>query len=124
MEGGRGRREKVNAIYSGYSSEIQGLVKSSYQSQYGGSSGDTLSLTSIFNYGDVAAQAAQYEQARALMSELGEALQWDLYNRVRAPDVAIFHKGETSPQSYKSQYIEGDKAIMSGYSPSADIEGE
>jgi hypothetical protein len=98
------------AAYKEYSAHVQQIVSSAYSSQYGSSSGQEFSMPNQ--------TPENYVEAKMLLNDLGAALQWDLYNRTRAPDVALFHKGGQGVEAYNSKYIHGNTAIYSGYSQS------
>jgi hypothetical protein len=71
---------------------------SALSSQYGSSSGSTLSLSGVFSHlssDPVALAKAQkkYEEAKLLLRDTAEAIHWDLYHRTKAPDVSMFHWG-------------------------------
>lgn len=110
-----------HAAFAEYDSAVQNLVKSNFQSQFGSSSGYTLSLTSIFSSSASADQIAKAhalrEKAKELQGDLGAVIQWDLYHRTQAPDIALFHKQSVNA-SYWNSYIQGKKAVFSGLSQS------
>ena len=107
------------------------LLEEVYGHQYGGSSGMTISLHSIYAgvldqpAGSQAVEKARdrFEEAKAAQDELVGLIQWDLYNRVRGPDIAMFHKsgyiGEMhEPPWWQENMIDGNKPIFAGLSQS------
>lgn len=116
-------KDVVDKSYAKYDASAQDLVKNSYQSQYGSSSGYSLSLTSLFKHGsgtqDLEKLTKRREKAKALQAEHKAAVQWDLYNRTLSPDVALFHKDyDYGPSWWKQNFIDGDDVIFSGLSQS------
>lgn len=115
-----GASQMIKQAYADYDTEIQDLVSNAYASQYGSSSGWTLSLTSVFK--DFFGKSAALEKARdnreraiELQSLIRDAYAWDLYNRTKSPDVVITHK-DSSSSSYWKQFITGEKTVFSGLS--------
>ena len=114
-----------NAVFAEYEPAIVDLVKKNYQSQFGASSGYTMSLTSMFLHGDVAKASAQREKAKALQADLAAVIQWDLYNRTQSPDVALFHKDiHNNSVSFWQKFVDGKQAIFSGQSQSHHYRAE
>lgn len=118
-----GASELIADVYHQYDSEIQNLVNSAYHSQYGASSGWTLSITSLFKGmtpGSKSLESAREkrERAKELQGRIRDAYAWDLYNRTRSPDVTLFHKDDAHNSSWWKQFIEGKKTIFSGLSMS------
>jgi hypothetical protein len=120
---GPGKAQKhLQAAYSKYEDSVVQLVKSAYSSQYGSSNGFTLSLTSIFSQitgtGDAVKKVVrQREKAKELQGDHKDAVQWDLYNRARAPDLATFHKSGAGPAWWNQNIIDKNPAF-SGLSQS------
>jgi 2'-5' RNA ligase len=113
----------IDESYKDYEASIQSIVKNAYSSQYGSSSGFSLSLGSIFKAfsgGDkkkLAELDAQRKRSLQLQGRHKDVIAWDLYNRTRSPDVAVFHKNTNGPSYWKSM-LDGKKPIMSGLSQS------
>lgn len=110
----------IDESYNDYEAEIQSIVKNAYTSQYGASTGFTLSLASIFNHfkkPNLAKIDTQRKRALELQGRHKDVVAWDLYNRTHSPDIAVFHKNTEAP-SYWQQMIGGKKPIMSGLSQS------
>jgi hypothetical protein len=106
-----------------YDQTLRSLVEDAFGSQAGSSSGWTVSLTSMFHSltGKSAAVASAFElreRAKELQGDLANAVQWDLYHRTGAPDVAIFHKTPDAPSTWVNQFMHGGKAVFSGLSQS------
>lgn len=106
---------------------IWSIVSSGYKHQYGSSSGTTLSMHQVFHAvanamkgGDPVEKARNdFEESRALQHEFASAIQWDLYNRAKAPDVSVFHMSPKGRhQSPWNQVLTGKKPIFSGLSTS------
>lgn len=118
----------IDESYSDYDAEIQGIVKTAYKHQYGGSSGATLSLASIYNgFKNLMPGAkakklkelnAQRQKALELQGRHKDVIAWDLYNRTHSPDVAVFHKDDKHDTNYWQGFIDKDKPILSGLSQS------
>jgi Domain of unknown function (DUF6321) len=115
--------------YAAYSSSVQNIVKEAFSTQYGGSSGYTLSLTNFIQHiKDKFTKADEKlwgdrEQARFLQAEQAAIVQWDLYNRVHGADISLFHKsggkgGELTAKQFYTQMIKGSKPMFSGLSQS------
>jgi hypothetical protein len=113
-------KKLIDAIKQEYDYKVQQLVSSAISSQYGGSSGNTISLTGAFTsgHGSLEQQKKMYEEAKLLLEDTAAAIQWDVYNRVKAPDVCMFHWGHTDASSQKSQLVDQGIPIMSAYSMS------
>lgn len=113
----------IDESYQDYTAQVQAIVKNAYSAQYGASSGHTLSLTSLFkgftkpNKNDLAQLDAQRQTAMELQGRHKDVIAWDLYNRTRSPDVAVFHKSN-DPTNYWQNYIAGKQPVMSGLSQS------
>lgn len=108
----------INELSSQYSAKIRQYVKSALIDQYGGSSGDTLNLADLAAKIDpdspnVADQVKDYEQAKLLLRDTAEAIQWDLYHRTKSPDVAAFHRGGSS---HSSKFFAEKVPVMSAWS--------
>ena len=102
------------------------FVLSSYSSQFGSSSGFTIGMISKFKSflpgGHEKAQAKlellfrEYEEAKYVQDRAARAIQWDLYNRMKSPDISIFHKSHDASSWWKSSIISGEAPIFSGLS--------
>lgn len=81
-------QQMVNSILNEYDSEIVNLVKGGHQTQYGSSTGSSLSIAGL-----PATLAGQEKRSKALdlQGRLRDVVAWDIYNRVRAPDLMVFH---------------------------------
>jgi hypothetical protein len=113
-------KKLMNATYAQYNSTIADMVKNAYDSQYGSSSGYSLSLLSgIVNKakGLFSGEQAKREKAKQLVAEQKAIIQWDLYNRTRSPDLTIFHRSHDSA-SFWTPYLKGEHPIFSGLSQS------
>lgn len=115
----------IDEIAAQYDYEAKGVVHDALTNQYGSSSGSTLSLSEIFDgLSDYSGEAelkqaqARYETAKLLLEDAGSAIQWDLYHRTKAPDVAAFHWGNTGPAGQKEKHVTNGVPIMSAYSMS------
>lgn len=102
------------------SSDPAQLVQSAINSQKGSSSGTELNLVDMWNgvsSGSAALKTAQkkYARAREVQSEVNGAIAWDLYNRLKAPDVSVRHKAPQS-EGFFSTIVAGKHAVMSGLS--------
>jgi hypothetical protein len=112
----------IAKAYQDYEAEIQGIVDSAYSSQYGSSSGYSLSLTSIFKAltGQSEAQLEEVrrkrEAAMELQGRIRDAYAWDLYNRTKSPDVALFHKDHAHGEHWWNQFIHKPQTVFSGLS--------
>lgn len=106
----------VDGAYQQFSAKAAAAVKAAYSSQYGSSTGYTLSLTG----GHIDAnQAKLREEALALQAEHKAAVQWDLYNRARSPDVLAVHKSRSwSAEKWHEYAIAGNQPAFSGLSQS------
>jgi hypothetical protein len=79
----------VDAAYQKFSKAAADMARSAYQSQYGSSSGHTLSLAD----GQIHGAAPELRaEAVALLGEHAAAVQWDLMNRTHSPDITLSHK--------------------------------
>lgn len=120
-----GAQKLVDSLKAKADSTSKALLHSAYQSQFGSSSGFTLSLHSIFSSlksavkgsPDVEAARKKFEDARYWQSEAADGLRWDLYNRVRSPDITLFH-GTSEPGLFANDIIKGGKPVFSGLSQS------
>jgi 2'-5' RNA ligase len=115
-------KDLIDESYKDYEATIQSIVKNAYSAQYGSSSGFTLSLASMFKAfkggkTELGKLDEQRKLALALQGRHKDIVAWDLYNRTRSPDVAVFHKNTNAP-SYWQAMIDGKKPIMSGLSQS------
>lgn len=116
-------KSMIDEAYKDYEAEIQAIVKNAYSAQYGSSSGFTLSLTGVFkaitgqDKKELAKLDAQRQRALELQGRHKDVIAWDLYNRTRSPDVAVFHKSN-DPPSYWQEFIQGNRPVMSGLSQS------
>jgi len=110
----------ISQIKSQYDYEVQSIVESALSSQYGSSSGYTLSLAQVFKEtsdpAKLAAAQAKYEKAKLLLEDSSSAIQWDLYHRVKSPDVATFHWGTTGVSSWTDKFYEQGLPVMAAYS--------
>jgi len=104
------------------SHDASGLVETAFGHQYGGSSGQTLSLTTVFKgilAGDAAGLAnaqQRYAQGREVEGEVNALIAWDLFNRLHSPDVSVIHRAHGG--EFFGDAIKGKIAIMSGLSNS------
>jgi hypothetical protein len=105
----------VKNILAEFDSEIVGMVKSGHISQYGSSSGGTLSLAS---YSGSPAKLAKREQAMDLQHRLRDVIAWDTYNRLKAPDIALFHGSDHGPSWWRKLIKKPNGRIFSGLSQS------
>jgi hypothetical protein len=116
----------VNQALANQSQDAVQFVKSSYSSQFGSSSGFTISLISKFKSflpgGGKAQQEVvekvfrEYEEAKMVQDAAARAIQWDLYNRTKSPDISIFHKSHDAASFWKTSIISGEAPIFSGLS--------
>lgn len=102
-------------VYGEYEQAVQSLVQSAYSTQFGHSYQSHLALWQAFGGGGAAAGQAKREKAKELQSELGNVLQWDLYNRTRSPDIFAVHKTPDVPMKW-SKMIDGDTPLFAGLS--------
>jgi hypothetical protein len=102
----------VDEAYSKATQQVQNMVRNAYDSQYGSSTGKTLSLAKD----QITTSDAELRtSAIALLAEHAAAVQWDLYNRTRSPDITLTHKSDND-QSWWKQKIAKKKAIFSALS--------
>lgn len=118
-------RGMVQNAYKQFDEAIQNFVSGSIGSQFSGSSGYTLSLTSKLSNAtenkEVAQTFAEREKALELINLIRDAVAWDLYNRTGGPDVVMTHKdndykGGTS--WWTEKFIKGKEIVFSGLSQS------
>lgn len=127
-------------ILKDYDTTLKDLVTKFTYANAGSSSGWTASLTTVFTKkglkglathgpgydndlltdpAEIAEAFALRERLKELQADLASVVQWDLYNRTNAPDVAIFHKSnQHSPSKWKKDWINGSKPVFSGLSQS------
>lgn len=106
----------VDAAYQKYDTAVQQAVKKGYSDQYYQSTGLTLSLVGAVNSikhlfkkdkpEDEEFRAVR-ERAMELQGEHRAAVQWDLYNSTKSPDVTAFHKDDQHNTSFWDQMIHG-----------------
>lgn len=116
---------KVNAVMKAADTASRQILESSYSSQFATSTGFTISLhglwknlvTKVKGAPEVEKTRTQYENARGLQAEAASVLQWDLYNRTLAPDIAIFHK-HSDHALFENEIIHGPKPVFAGLSQS------
>lgn len=117
-----GATSLIKQAYADYESEVQSVVSGGYSSQYGSSSGWSISLTAIFqNLTGAVTENMRRKRERSLelQARIRDAYAWDLYNRTHAPDVSLVHKSSNHPQSWWQQnFIDGNKPILNGLSQS------
>lgn len=124
MAAADGTTKKV--VSDGYKQGSFTYEGQTFHGQKGSSSGEGLSLHYLFASvasalkGEGKAEKARdkYERARELQGEVASAMQWDLYHRTGAPDVALFHKHNSSPGGTFDQVLAGQKPVFSGLSMS------
>ncbi len=117
--------EIISTVSKKYSTQAQSTVKAAFSGQYGSGAakhkGKTLSLAALFNgikVGDkegLANAQGQYEEAKLLLRDMGEVIQWDTYHRAKGPDVAMVHRGETAPSTLKKRYFEEGIPLVGAY---------
>lgn len=110
-------------VYAKYNATLREMVKKAFNSQYGSSSGFSISITKAMQSmmsGDPAKLKKVFEdreKARALQAELKAVIQWDLYNRTQSPDITLIHKDHDHEKSWwQNKIIDGDLPVMSGLS--------
>lgn len=108
----------VDASYNAYQSKVQQMVKQGYSSQYGSSSGFSLSLAAQGKSADSPEKAKLREEALALQAEHKAAVQWDLYNRTLSPDVTVAHRSSQGVAYWQKNHIDGNQPVFSGLSQS------
>lgn len=118
-------KQLLDKTYKAYDTATQDMVTSAYSSQYGSSSGFTLSLTGVFHHltgktkHDIDAAFKKRAKARALQAEHKALVQWDLYNRTHSPDLATFHKDhDHGAMWWQQSIIDGSTPVFSGLSQS------
>jgi hypothetical protein len=97
-----------------------------YSNQKGSSTGLTIGLHQVFGkVADIVKGGAhsekkrvEFEKARRLQGELASAMQWDLYNRTKAPDVSVFHKHNSKAGGTFDKVVAGQQPVFSGLSMS------
>lgn len=112
------------ALSAAQDAQIKKLVVDGYSSQKGSSTGLTIGLHQLFSKvvgavkggSGVEKARSDFEKARALQNELASAMQWDLYNRTRSPDVSLFHKH--SAHGTFGKVVAGQLPVFSGLSMS------
>lgn len=113
----------VDKAYADWQGKVAETVKKGYGSQYGSSSGFSLSLAAggggSHGLPDTPETAKLREDCLALQGEHKAAVQWDLYNRTLSPDVIAVHKSQNwSAQQWHDYAIGGDNPVFSGLSQS------
>ena len=103
----------IEVLEQDYSQEARRAVESALRSQYSSSSGDTINLASMFDGEAPDVATAHYEEAKQLLRDTAEAIQWDLYNRTHSPDVSAIHTGSTD-HSY--EFFRENVPVMGGLS--------
>ncbi|MET0602939.1 MAG: hypothetical protein ABW167_13225 [Baekduia sp.] len=109
-------KKLISELQHQYDSSIQQVISSALSSQYGSSSGNTLSLAGLVGGAPSPASIKKYETAKLLLRDTAEAIQWDLYHRTKGPDVAMFHWGGGNPEAKRKAHVEGKLPVLSAYS--------
>ena len=104
----------IDELLEEFDDEIVQIVRSANLSQKGASTTNTLSLTSLgsTNPNDF----EKREKAMELQQRLNDIIAWDLYNRLRSPDILSFH-GDSSGKAaswWKNLFAKG--SMFSGLS--------
>lgn len=115
---------KLDKIKAENKTEAQTLV-SSYASQFGSSTGFTVSLHGMWKgvlslvkgSPQLESTRASYEKTRAVQNDMASVMQWDIYNRSHSPDIAIFHKTHDL-SLFQNEVIKGNKPVFAGLSQS------
>lgn len=103
------------------------FLMQAYASQFGQSTSWTIGLLqSLKKWAGVKPTPAQlaamekdrahYEQLKRAQDSAARAIQWDIYNRLASPDVAVFHKSGDSKQTWESKRLSGNEPVFSGLS--------
>ena len=100
-------------------------MKAAYASQFGSSSAFTIGFHQIYqhllgSHDQAALEQARdkYEACKLTQDAAARAIQWDLYNRLKSPDVAIFHKSGDGPGWWNTNILSGTSPAFSGVSQS------
>lgn len=114
--------ETVSKVTKDYSSAARAAVQKAFANQYGPGygkeAGDFLSLQQVFDDNPNLEDARKiYREARELEGDVREVNAWELYNRLKAPDVSLIHLGNRTLVD-NEPLINGTKAIKAGYSAS------
>jgi hypothetical protein len=107
-----------NNVLSEYDAEVVAAVKNAHFKQYSSSSGNSLSLV---GYTESDSEWEIRSRAMELQGRLRDIIAWDLYNRTRSPDLAVFH-GSASGMSWWQKLISSKGFVFSGMSQSFDIQ--
>lgn len=115
----------VDGVKAKADADAKQLLHDAYSSQFGSSSGFTLSLHSIFKNlldsikggQNVEAARTKFENARYWQAQAADVLRWDLYNRLRSPDVLLFH-GTSEPELFSQHIIAEGRPVFAGLSQS------
>jgi len=114
-------KQMVKEIEADFDSEIVNMVKQAHNSQYGGSSGGTLSLASFSGTGESGKSALeQRSKGMDLQGRLRDLYAWDLYNRTRSPSLTVFHGSNDNVAWWKKLFK--DRWLFSGLSQSFNID--
>ena len=113
----------VNSALAAQDSTIVNLVKAGYSTQYGSATGFAVSLQNIWktvigskDEAKLEAVRQQYEEAKFVQDAAARAIQWDLYNRVKSPDIVTFHKSPDSVNFWKQTVLSGLAPAYAGMS--------
>lgn len=103
-------------------STTQNAVKATWEGQYGSSSGTRFNFAGlvhgITDKLQLESAHQRRERLKGLMAEVQAVMEWDLYNRVREPDISVFHRSTDGVPWWKNNFIHGENPVMSGMSQS------
>jgi hypothetical protein len=105
-------------------------VKSSETGYYHSGAGKYINLANLTEGIELQKQGSgkemvwqNYLDMKAAFADISDAAHWDLYNRVQAPDMALFHGGHRSVAEVASTHITGSEPIYAGFSQSYALTG-
>lgn len=101
-------------------SDAESIVVGAIGGQKGSSKGYELNLVTLFKGmtpGSPQLKLAQkrYARAREVQSEINGVIAYDLYNRLKAPDISVRHKAPNK-EGFFGNIVKGKHAVMSGLS--------
>jgi hypothetical protein len=119
-------KAEIKAIAEKADASVLRYFNESISRQYGSSSGWSMTLASAYHnvssflkHESTTKKKQMREEAKVLAAQHQAVIHWDLYNRVRAPEVTVFHrsKSATGPWDWE-QWTSGKEAVFPGISTS------